>query len=161
MPRVLIIYYSLTGNTEKMAKIVAKGVEKEKVEVEVRKVEDVKVDELKDADGIIVGSPTHYGSMASQLKQLFEESRKLQGQLVGKVGAAFASSHWVGGGNETTIMDILRAFLIHGMIVQGEARGDHYGPVALYAPDERSSGQCEILGQRVARLVKKLKEEVK
>jgi len=161
MSRVLIIYYSRTGNTEKMAKIVAKGVEKENVEVEVKKVEDVKVDELKDVDGIIIGSPTHYGSMASQLKQLFEESRKLQGQLVDKVGGAFTSSHWVGGGNETTIMDILRAFLIHGMIVQGEARGDHYGPVALYAPDERSSSECEKLGERVARLVKRLKEEVK
>ena len=75
MPRVLIIYYSLTGNTEKMAKIVAKGVEKENVEVEVKRVEEVKVDELKDADGIIIGSPTYYGSMASQIKQLFEESR--------------------------------------------------------------------------------------
>jgi len=161
MPRVLIIYYSRTGNTEKMAKIVAKGVEKENVEVEIKRVEDVNVAELKDADGIIVGSPTHYGSMASQLKRLFEESRELQGQLVGKVGGAFTSSHWVGGGNETTIMDILRAFLIHGMVVQGEARGDHYGPVALYAPDERSSAECEKLGQRVARLVKRLRQEVK
>ncbi|MBU4140306.1 MAG: flavodoxin family protein, partial [Candidatus Omnitrophica bacterium] len=100
--------------------------------------------------------PTYYGSMAYQIKQLLDESVEFHGELAGKVGAAFSSSANVGGGNETTILDIICAMLIHGMIVQGDSSGDHYGPVAIGAPDARASKQCKRLGQRVAELVKKL-----
>ncbi|MCK4329248.1 hypothetical protein KAX02_05345 [candidate division WOR-3 bacterium] len=51
-------------------------------------------------------------------------------------------------------MDILKCMLIHGMVIQGVAKGDHYGPVAIGAPDERSSEQCIKYGQRIARLAK-------
>ncbi len=156
MTKVLVIYYSKTGNTEEMAKLVGEGVKEEEVEVEVKKIEDTKVDELLKADGIIIGSPTYYGGMAAPIKGLLDESVKFHGQLKGKVGGAFSSSANIGGGNETTIMDILKAFLIHGMIVQGTSEGDHYGPVAIGAPDERSKSQCKNLGRRVAKLVKKL-----
>ena len=156
MAKVLVIYYSKTGNTEEMAKVVGEGVEEEEVEVEVKKAEDTKTDELLKADGIIIGSPTYYGSMAAPVKELLDKSVKFHGQLKGKVGGAFSSSANIGGGNETTIMDILKAFLIHGMIVQGTSEGDHYGPVAIGAPDERSKSQCKDLGRRVAELVKKL-----
>ena len=156
MKKILIIYYSATGNTEEMAKAVEKGVKEERVEVEVKKAEDAKVDELLEAEGIIIGSPTYYGSMAAPIKELLDKSVKFHGQLKGKVGGAFSSSANIGGGNETTIMDILKAFLIHGMIVQGTSEGDHYGPVAIGAPDERSKSQCKDLGRRVARLVKRL-----
>lgn len=156
MAKVLIIYYSKTGNTKKMAKVVGEGVEEEEVEVEVKEVENTKTDELLKADGIIIGSPTYYGSMAAPLKELLDESVKFHGQLRGKVGGAFSSSANIGGGNETTIMDILKAFLIHGMIIQGTSEGDHYGPVAIGAPDKRSRSQCKDLGRRVAKIVKKL-----
>ena len=156
MAKVLVIYYSKTGNTEEMAKFVGEGVKEEKVEVEVKKAEDTKEEELLKADGIIIGSPTYYGSMAAPVKELLDKSVKFHGQLKGKVGGAFSSSANIGGGNETTIMDILKAFLIHGMIVQGTSEGDHYGPVAIGTPDERSKGQCKDLGRRVAELVKKL-----
>ena len=78
--------------------------------------------------------------------------------LKGKVGGAFSSARNVGGGNETTITDILNALLIHGMIVQGEPKGDHYGPVAINAPDERALKCCQRLGENVANLVKKLQK---
>ncbi len=156
MKKVLIIYYSKTGNTEEMAKAVEEGVKEERVEVEVKKADDAKVDEFLEADGIIIGSPTYYGSMAAPIKELLDESVKFHGQLKGKVGGAFSSSANIGGGNETTIMDILKAFLIHGMIVQGTPEGDHYGPVAIGVPDKRSKNQCKDLGRRVARLVKRL-----
>ena len=78
------------------------------------------------------------------------------GKLEGKVGAGFASSGMLGGGNETTVLSILEALLIHGMIVQGDTGGGHYGPVAIGAPDERGTEECRKLGQKVARLVKKL-----
>ncbi len=154
--KILIIYYSQTGNTKKMAGLVAEGVKSEGVDVELKNVEEVGARQLLKADGIIIGSPTYYGSMAYQIKQLLDESVEFHGELAGKVGAAFSSSANVGGGNETTILDIIRAMLIHGMIVQGDPSGDHYGPVAIGAPDARASKQCKRLGQRVAELVKKL-----
>lgn len=154
--KILIIYYSQSGNTKKMADLVAEGVKAEGVEAELKEVQEIKAKELLKADGVIIGSPTYYGSMAYQIKQLLDESVEFHGELTGKVGAAFTSSANIGGGNETTILDIINAMLIHGMIVQGDASGDHYGPVAIGAPDARSSKQCQRLGQKVAKLVKKL-----
>jgi NAD(P)H dehydrogenase (quinone) len=80
----------------------------------------------------------------------------LHGRLEGRVGGAFASSANIGGGNETTIMAILQALLIHGMIIPGVPTGDHYGPVAIGAPDRRASTQCTEYGKRIAALAKKL-----
>ena len=156
MAKVLIVYYSKTGNTEKMAQAVAKGAEKEGVEVEVKEVSKTNCEDLLSAQGIIIGSPTYYGLPAAPLKELLDESVQYHGQLEGKIGGAFASSANIGGGNETTIMSILQMFLIHGMIVQGTSQGDHYGPVAIGAPDARALRQCEALGKRVASLAKKL-----
>ncbi len=156
MATVLIVYYSRSGNTAAMAEHVKKGVEAEGVQVKCKPVGQARLEEMLDCEGIIVGSPTYYGSMAAPIKELFDESVKFHGKLAGKVGGAFSSSANVGGGNETTVLDILKALLIHGMVVPGDARGDHYGPVAIGAPDERSQKLCVDLGQRVARLVKKL-----
>lgn len=156
MAKVLIIYYSRSGNTEKMAELVEEGVRAAGVEVETKRVEDVKLEELLEPAGIIMGSPTYYGSMAAELKRLLDESVKYHGKLEGKVGGAFSSSGGIGGGNETTVLDILKGLLVHGMVVQGTSQGDHYGPVAVGAPDERSAKNCRGLGERVAALVKKL-----
>ena len=156
MSKVLVVYYSRSGNTEEMARLVAEGVASEGVEVECKKVADTSVDDLLDVDGIIVGSPTYYGTMAAEIKKLLDDSVRYHGKLDGKVGAAFSSAGGRGGGNETTIMDMLRALMIHGMIVQGDPKGDHYGPVAVGKPDERSSEECKRRGARVARLVKRL-----
>lgn len=156
MSKILIAYYSRTGNTEKMAKEIARGVEKEKVPVDLKRIEDVKADDLLNYDGIVIGSPTYYGTMAAQIKRLLDDSVKFHGKLEGKVGAAFSSSANIGGGNETTILDIINTMLIHGMVVQGDHSGDHYGPVAIGAPDARAIKQCQRLGERTAKLVKKL-----
>ena len=158
MSKVLIIYYSRSGNTKKMAGFVAEGVKKEKTEVTLKKVQDIKAEDLLDFDGIIVGSPVYYGSMASQIKELFDKTVKFHGSLDGKLGGAFSSSANIGGGNETTILDILNAMLIHGMIIQGDPSGDHYGPVAINSPDSRATKQCIRFGRRMAKLVKKLAE---
>lgn len=157
MPKTLIIYYSRTGNTKKMAEHIAESIRSENVEVEVRDVNNIKADILLEYDAIIVGSPTYYGSMAGGIKKFFDESVKFHGKLDGKVGAAFSSSGQVGGGNETTILNILNAMLIHGMIVQGDWQGDHYGPVSIGFPDDRAEKMCIRMGKRIAQLVKKLK----
>ncbi len=158
MPKIGIVYYSKTGNTELMAKAVYEGVKSENVEVELKKVEEVKPEDLLNWDGIIVGSPTYYGLPAAPIKELFDQSVKYHGDLEGKVGGAFASSANIGGGNETTVLSIIQMMLIHGMIVKGSSNGDHYGPVSIGKPTEKVKSQCKALGARVAKLVKRLSQ---
>lgn len=153
MGKVLVIYYSRTGNTEAMARLVADGARHAGADVELKRVQDCTPEDLLDADGIIVGSPTYYGLPAAEIKELFDESVRYHGQLEGKVGGAFSSAANIGGGNETTIMAILQMMLIHGMVVQGTPTGDHYGPVSIGAPDDRVEAQCRALGERIANLV--------
>ena len=156
MAKVGIIYYSKSGNTEKMAKEVYEGVKSEGVEAELKRVEDTQPEDLLKWDGIIVGSPCYYGLPASPIKELFDRSVKYHGELEGKVGAAFSSSANIGGGNETTILAILQMMLIHGMIVKGTSEGDHYGPVSIEKPGEKVKLQCRELGKSVAKLVKRM-----
>lgn len=158
MATVGVIYYSRTGNTQKMAQSVAQGVKEEGVEVVIKKAEEASPEDFLKWEGIIVGSPTYYGLLASAIKGLFDESVKYHGRLEGKVGGAFASSGNIGGGNETTLLSILEMMLIHGMVVQGTSQGDHYGPVSIGSPDERVKSQCMALGRRMARLVKRVVE---
>jgi len=156
MARILICYYSRSGNTKKMAYLIQKGVMEEGADVDTKNVKDVRVDDLKDYDGIIIGSPTYYGGMAAPVKDLLDRSIKLHGKLQDKVGGAFSSSANVGGGNETTVIAILQALMIHGMVVCGDHRGDHYGPVSIDAPDRRVEKNCIMYGKRVAKLTAEL-----
>lgn len=156
MAKVLVVYFSRTGNTRKMAECVVEGIKKEGVEVDLFNLKDIKSEDFLKYETIVIGSPTYYGSMASEIKALFDDSVKFHGKLEGRVGAAFSSSANVAGGNETTILDILNAMLIHGMIIQGDAKGDHYGPVSIGIPDERAKKECVRFGSRVARLTKKI-----
>jgi len=156
MPSVLIMYYTRTGNTEKMARLIEEGAKEAGVTTSVKPVSDVTIDDLEAADGIVMGSPTYYGLPAAELIKLIDDSVKKHGRLEGKVGAAFSSSANIGGGNETVILAIIQAMLVHGMVVQGIPKGDHYGPVSIGAPDDRATRQCRLLGQRVGALVTKL-----
>ena len=156
MSKILIIYYSRTGNTQKMAEIVARGAQAKGAEVTLKEVGEVQPREMLDFDGIVMGSPTYYGAMAFEIKKLLDESVDFHSELEGKVGGAFASAANIGGGNETTVLSILNAMLIHGMIVPGAFLGDHYGPVSIGEPNNHVEGQCKALGQRVAALADKL-----
>lgn len=157
MATMLITYYTRSGNTKQMADEVEAGArEVSGVEVEVRPVADLAVDDLLGYDGIVMGSPVYFGTMAAELKKLLDDSVEHHGRLAGKVGGAFATSGGPGGGNETTVLDILKALLIHGMIVQGDFQGDHYGPIAVGAPDDRSKQECRRYGRRTAELVARL-----
>jgi NAD(P)H dehydrogenase (quinone) len=137
-----------------MAHLVEEGVKEENLEVKIKKVDDTNLDDLLSADGIIIGSPTYFGSMASPVKELIDKSVKYYGKFKGKVGGAFTSCKRIGGGSETTLQSIINAFLVHGMIVQGEVLSSHYGPVAIGAPDKIVSEECKNLGKRVARIIK-------
>jgi len=154
--KVLVVYYSRTGNTRRMAEFVADGAKAAGGNVTLKEVENANAEELLDYDAVILGSPVYYGSMAAEMKNLLDESVEFHGKLDGKVGAAFASSANIGGGNETTILDMLNAMLIHGMVIQGNPAGDHYGPVSIGAPDERVKKQCRELGRRTVQLANRL-----
>ncbi len=156
MAKLLVLYYTRTGNTKAMAELVAAGAEKEGAVVTLKDVEGLNPDILLDHDAVIAGSPTYYGGMAGTLKDFFDSSVAHHGKLAGKVGGAFTSSANIGGGNETTVLNILHVMLVHGMIVEGTAKGDHYGPVSIDSPDDRAKTQCDALGRRVAALARKL-----
>lgn len=158
MPKILVIYDSKTGNTQSMALAVAKGAKKAgKVEVVVQKAEKTKSEDFLAADGIIMGSPTYYGQMSAKMKALIDESVEVHEKLTGKVGGAFTSSGGVASGAETTLLSLVNAMLIHGMIIQGRADGMHYGVGWAGKPDEECLKYCEDLGKNVASLVLKLK----
>ena len=159
MSKILIIFDSGSGNTEKMAHAVADGVkEVEGVTVKIQRADATTNDDLLAADGIIAGSPVYYGVMSAKLKELFDKSVEIHDKLEGKVGGAFTSSGGYGTGAETTIMSIIQAFLVHGMIVKGYSRGPtvHYGAAAKGAPDEKETEACKKLGRSTAELVLQL-----
>ena len=156
MAKGIVIYYSRSGNTKLMAEIISKAMNDEGLPTECKTVEDVKIENLFGYDAIVVGSPTYYGHMAGPIKQMFDDLVSRHGQLDGKIGGAFSSSANIGGGNETTIMGIIEAMLISGMMVWGDPKGDHYGPVSIGKPDERVERQCARRGKRIAELTKKV-----
>ena len=157
MAKAVVIYYSRTGNTKHMAEVIAEAIQKEGVECDVKFTSEIDAGQLLNYDAIIIGSPTYYGTMAAEIKALLDESVEYHGRLDGKIGGAFSSSANVGGGNETTVLDIINAMLIHGMIIQGDPKGDHYGPVSISSPDSRVISNCKRFGKRMAELIKKIK----
>lgn len=160
MARILVCYFSKSGTTERMAKEIVKGMKEseEEVEVDLLKPSEVDVSTLPSYDGLLLGSPTYYGLPAAEIKEIIDESVKHHGDLEGMVGGAFTSSANPAGGNETTIVALLEALLIHGMIVKGIPGGDHYGPVVIGEPDERELKQCRNYGREIVKLVNRIRE---
>ncbi len=155
MANGLVVYYSRSGNTRQMAETIAEAMNEAGVSTKCKSVTDTTVDDLMTADAIAVGSPTYYGHMAAPIAKLFDDSVSKHGKLDGKIGSAFSSSANIGGGNETTILNMTHALLIHGMVIQGDPQGDHYGPVSIGKPDDRVIKQCQRRGKRIAELTKK------
>ena len=141
MAKVLVLYYSSYGHIEQMAYAVAEGAKAEGAEVVVKRVpelvpEDVakashfKLDqaapvatvaELEEYDAIIVGAGTRFGTVASQMRNFWDQTGGLwfTGKLVGKVGSMFTSSATQHGGQESTILGLIPTFLHHGMAYVG------------------------------------------
>jgi NAD(P)H dehydrogenase (quinone) len=157
--QVLILYYSKGGNTGKLAEAIARGVEKvEGVKALMKNTDEVTKEDFLSSQGVIAGSPVYFGTMSAGLKKVFDETITIRKKMEGKIGAAFATSHDPTGGKETTIMSILQAMLINGMIIVGDPMSatGHYGLACAGAPDERTSENAMKLGARVAELAKKL-----
>ena len=154
--RVLIIYDSRTGNTEKMAFAISKGIEENGLEPILKKVDEASIDMLPRVKALILGSPVYYGLPTSKIKKFIDDSVKYHGKLTHLVGGAFCSAGGTHTGGETTILALLESMLVHGMIVQGYPHGNHYGLVAICLPDSKNLEHCKKLADRISKLVKKI-----
>ena len=140
MLKLLIVYYSQTGNTEKMARAIEEGA-KSVVGIDVETKYFVKPDELVEVDGIAFGMPTYHHDISMDMKNLLEEASKQEINLEGKVGAAFGSYGWSGEA-PTMLLEIMKnRFKMD--IVEPALR-------VKYNPDEKALEECRQLGKVVA-----------
>ena len=142
MPKILVLYYSSYGHMEQMADAIAEGARSAGAEVDIRRVPETApfevaqaagfkldlshpviegVDKLADYDAIVVGSPTRFGRMSSQMASFLDQAGGLwmRGALNGKVGAAFTSTATQHGGQETTLFSIITNLLHFGLTIVG------------------------------------------
>lgn len=142
MAKLLVLYYSMYGHIETMARAVAEGAGKVSgTEVNIKRVPELipedkarqagvkldqaapiaSVDELSDYDAIIFGTPTRFGNMCAQMRNFLDQTGKhwMNGSLIGKVGSVFTSTATQHGGQETTITSFHTTLLHHGMIIVG------------------------------------------
>jgi NAD(P)H dehydrogenase (quinone) len=158
MAKALVVYDSRSGNTEKVARAIGEGIKAAGLDVEVKHVDKTSVDELAAAEAIVLGSPTYFSAMTDKMKAFVDKTIKLwpgqPGPLKDKVGAAFTSCGGANGGNETTLLGLLRAMLWHGMVIVGHQSGAS-GAVAVGEPDEQCVAECRQFGQRIASMVKR------
>lgn len=197
MAKLLVLYYSTYGHIETMAGAIAEGAAKVPgVEVTVKRVPELmspeaaakagaKLDqaapvadpkEIGNYDGIIFGTPTRFGNMASQMRNFLDQTGGLwvKGALVGKVASVFASTG-TGGGNESTILTFIPTLLHHGMVYVGlpyacpeladisELKGGSpYGAATIAGadgsrqPSAKELAMARFQGEHVARITVKL-----
>jgi len=158
--QILVLYYSKGGNTRKLAEKIAEGVEQaEGVKALLKRTDEVSQDDFLASEGVIAGSPVYFGVMAAELKKVFDEFVGVRKRMEGKVGAAFATSADPSGGKETTMMSIIQALLIYGMVIVGDpmAATGHYGVSCVGTPDQKVGENAAKLGRRVAETAKKLR----
>jgi NAD(P)H dehydrogenase (quinone) len=158
MPKVLIVYFSHGGNTRKMAEALAKAVEGAGCEAALKKAAETQMDDLRSADGLLLGSACYFGNMAGPMKAFIDDSIRLfgKGELSGKPAGVFASTGAIGGGGEMALISMITALLIHGMVVMGSKKGGHFGPLSIGEPDDRVWQECRDFGGQFAGLVKRL-----
>jgi len=152
MPKGLVVYDSATGNTEKMAMAISQGMKRAGLDVEAKRVKNVSLSDLIDADAIVLGSPTYFATMSNHMKRFIDESVKIYpDKLKDKVGAAFTSYQGLGG--EMTLLSLILAMLVHRMIIVGHQSGE-LGAISFEAPDDKHIAECEAFGERVADVTK-------
>ncbi|HEY1928222.1 MAG TPA: NAD(P)H:quinone oxidoreductase [Caulobacteraceae bacterium] len=184
MARVLVLYYSSYGHVETMAGAIAEGARGAGATVDVKRVPETapeevartahfkldqaapiaQVSDLADYDAVVVGAPTRFGRMPSQMAAFLDQAGSLwmSGKLNGKVGAAFTSSASQHGGNEMTLFSIMTNLLHFGMVIvglpyshQGQMTleeivgGAPYGATTIAGGDgSRQPSKIELAGAR-------------
>ena len=202
--KILVLYYSMYGHTLKMAQAAKEGAQSvDGIEVLLRRVAEFteneqkilsskhakqiweeqrdipvcQLDELKQADGFIIGTPTRYGNMTAQMKRFFDSTVELwlEGALEGKPAGLFTSTSTTHGGQETTLLSMMPPLLHLGMIIVGvpystpgmlhtEGRGGTpygastvAGPKNDLQPTPEDLDIAKALGKRVSEAALKLR----
>lgn len=202
--KILVAYYSLYGHMFEMANAVAEGARSVSgTDVRLRRMQEFDavekiidgndylrqvrekqkhipvctLDDLREADGFLFGSPTRFGNMTAQMKQLFDSAGSLwmKGELEGKPAGVFTSTASTHGGQETTLLTMMVPLLHLGMIIVGvpysyegmihtDARGGTpYGASTIAGPTGELQPQAGDLrlawlqGERVARITTKVR----
>ncbi|MCW4011007.1 MAG: flavodoxin domain-containing protein [Candidatus Bathyarchaeota archaeon] len=138
--KILILYYSRTGNTEKMAKAVAEGAKAAgKIQVDLNYF--VEAEDLDGYGAILVGAPTYHHDVPIDIKMLFEEAAARNINLKGKPGAAFGSFGWSGEAPK---------FVLEIMKNKFEMNIADAPLLSRYTPDQKTLDQCRALGKRLA-----------
>ncbi|MEJ2611525.1 MAG: NAD(P)H:quinone oxidoreductase [Candidatus Thiodiazotropha sp.] len=195
MAEILILYYSRHGATAEMARIIARGAEEILgVTTKLRTVPEVSTlceatqdeipdsgapyvneSDLRDCDGLILGSPTRFGNMASAMKYYLDSTSQLwmSGALIGKPASVFTSTSSLHGGQESTLLSMMLPLLHHGMLLLGipysetallhtQSGGTPYGASHLAGSDSKlpitdeEKRICKTQGRRMAETVVKL-----
>jgi len=163
--RILLLFDSRGGLTEQLAESIAEGVRSvASAELRYRRLEEARVEELGEADALILGSP-NWSGMTGKLKEWMDYSGDLweTGDLAGKVGAAFTAGWSRSAGTEATLLQLLHLLLAHGMIIVGlpwsermRRSGSYYGATAHGEVTEDDREQARALGRRVAEVALRL-----
>jgi NAD(P)H dehydrogenase (quinone) len=160
--RVLVLYDSASGNTAKMAELVAEGAAAiDGLEVRLRSVDQATAADVVWCDGLAVGSPTNMGLMSWKMKKFWDETMADQWMKVdGKIACAFSSSGGWGGGSELACQSILTVLMNFGFLVFGvtdyvsKLMTLHYGAVTAREPrSDEAKDSCRKLGKRLAEWV--------
>ncbi|GAB4356594.1 MAG: NAD(P)H:quinone oxidoreductase [Methylohalobius crimeensis] len=193
---VLVLYYSRYGATATMADVIARGVESvDGTLAKVRTVPEISpvceatediipaegppyatIEDLRQCDGLALGSPTHFGNMAAPLKHFLDQTTSVwfSGGLAGKPAGVFTTTSSMHGGHETTLISMLFPLLHHGMVIVGipsqetallktKTGGTPYGPSHLSGEANRTLSEeekrlCLCLGKRLAKTAVALKD---
>ena len=140
MKQILVLYYSRTGNTERMAKAVAEGAQING-DIKVELTFHVDPEELSAFDAILVGAPTYHHEMPLDFKNLFEEVAVKGLSLKGKVGAVFGSYGWSGEAPRLILEIMKNKFEMQ--VVEPPL-------LAKYLPDQKTLSDCRELGKRIS-----------
>ena len=163
--RILVLYYSKDGHTKMMADLVAEGaVGVPDTEVRIKTVNEATAEDLVWCDGVAVGSPTHMGTIAWEMKRWWDETAQpLWPKVEGKLGCAFTSSGGIAGGGELTCLALQIVLMNYGLLVFGipdyVAPGQtlHYGAICAGRPrNEGEREACRRLGRRLSEWVQTL-----
>lgn len=147
MSKIVVVYLSTSGNTKVMADAIAEGIMSRNVSVMTMNFHEARIEEIKVADAIAIGSSTFYYKMLPPMEKFIESLEKAN--VKGKLGAAFGSYGWSG---EAPI-DIAEKMRKLGMEI--------IDPVLRiqYQPTEKDLEECKRLGKDLANKVKKITEK--
>lgn len=162
MGNVLVLYHSASGNTARMAELIAEGSARiPETEVRIRELDNATAEDVLWCDGLAVGSPTNMGILSWKMKRFWDETMFSHwGKVDGKVACAFSSSGGWGGGAEIACQSLLMVLMNFGFLVfgvtdyAGKMTTCHYGAIATREPREDDiQHACHLLGQRLAEWV--------